>query len=148
MEQLLNSTYRVHVFDNFGSQPLVLHEDLIMQTDTLEIQKASAISCRVLESIVSEATDAFMDAKINILREHIDMGCTITAFWPTGNAILTWDALEDFGLNLFTIEEDIVYHQSFANMLMEKIKFLAIKSHNQHPRGFGRVVNFKRDMSV
>ena len=49
-------------------------------------------------------------------------------------------------LNLFTFEEDKKMHQNFSDLLLEMIPSLELVSHNEYPRGSGRVVSFKHEM--
>jgi spermidine synthase len=147
LEQLPDATYKVHIFDNFGSQTIVRQSELIRQSpETRDKDPGPTISSPLLEKILFEATETFLNVNINVVPEYGDDGCMITAFWSKGSAILTWDVHSEISLNLFTHEEDSAMHKSFGSAFTEKIPYLALVSHNQQPRGFGRVMNFKRDM--
>jgi len=73
-------------------------------------------------------------------------GCVPTVLWSQGSAVATWDGGHHMDLNLFTFQENMQMHQQFADDFLAMTTSFAMVSHNQQPRGFGRVVNFKQEM--
>ncbi len=144
LEQLPDGLYKVHIYDNFGTQAIIQQKNIIKTVERHTKDQKDSISSTLLEKTLFYATNS--NASVNLTQEYGNRGLIITAFWSKGSAILTWDAGNQVSLNLFTDDEDHTMHASFAKTFTDNIPFLTLVAHNQHPRGFGRVVNFKRDI--
>lgn len=155
LKKLPDATYKLHVYDNFGSIAIV-HQDNLMKRKTNFDQShpTTNISIEFLKELLREATTdtTYGNVSVEVLHDYVHdgkrIGCVIAAFWSQGNAIITWDAGNEINLNLFTFEEDSEQHKTFGNTFIEETALLALVSHNQQPRGFGRVMNFKRDVQM
>jgi hypothetical protein len=96
---------------------------------------------------VKGALQNAMDA-VDAIHEYCDIGdgCVFVAFWSGGSAICVWDGRMHVDVNLFTYKEDVGPVDHFQKQLSQQIPFLQLTLRDEQPRGFGRVVNFSRDI--
>jgi S-adenosylmethionine/arginine decarboxylase-like enzyme len=73
-------------------------------------------------------------------------GCLLVAFCFGGSIILMWDGRIHIDVNLFTFFESPRAHGDFELRLKTKLRSLEAILQDEQPRGFGRVVNFERDL--
>jgi hypothetical protein len=73
-------------------------------------------------------------------------GSVLSAFWPGGSMLLMWDGRTHFDINIVTYIESSRLAEDLAINLKEEISGLETILRDEQPRGFGRVVNFKRDL--
>jgi Spermine/spermidine synthase domain len=75
-------------------------------------------------------------------------GVVITVFWSQGHGILKWDGLKRVDINLFTYTEDIEGRIAFQNAFVGEIDYMNGVARDEHPRGYGRIVNFANEMKT
>jgi S-adenosylmethionine/arginine decarboxylase-like enzyme len=73
-------------------------------------------------------------------------GSVLSAFWPGGSMLVMWDGRTHVDINLVTYFESSLLAQDFAINLQEAISGLETILLDEQPRGFGRVVNFRKDL--
>jgi len=73
-------------------------------------------------------------------------GSVVIGTWSGGNAILLWDGREHVGINLFTYDEDVAFASGVAQEITKSDRFLQVALRDEMPRGYGRVVNSKKDL--
>jgi len=78
----------------------------------------------------------------------IGTGVVMTAFWNEGHAILKWDGLKRVDVNLFTYKEDKDIRLVFQDAFCGQIDFMVGVSRDEHPRGYGGIVNFKSEIET
>jgi hypothetical protein len=89
-----------------------------------------------------------------VMAEHADVeelasagdGSVLSAFWPGGRMLVMWDGRTHVDINLVTYFESSLLAQDFAINLQEAISGLETILLDEQPRGFGRVVNFRKDL--
>ena len=83
---------------------------------------------------------------------HIDdtagAGSVHVAFWSSGSALVMWDGRGHVDINLVSFLESISFHAEFADLFRYAIPDLETILRDEQPRGYGRVVNFARDLGV
>ena len=75
-------------------------------------------------------------------------GCLLVAFCLGGSVTLMWDGRTHIDVNLFTFVESPRAHDDFERRLKTKLRSLEAILVDEQPRGFGRVVNFKRSLGT
>jgi S-adenosylmethionine/arginine decarboxylase-like enzyme len=73
-------------------------------------------------------------------------GSVLSAFWSGGSMLLMWDGRTHFDINLITYFESSRLGEDLVIKLKEEISGLETILLDEHPRGSGRVVNFKKDL--
>ena len=73
-------------------------------------------------------------------------GSVLSTFWPGGSMLLIWDGRTHFDINLVTYFESSKLAQDLAIKLKEEIYGLETILLDEQPRGFGRAVNFRKDL--
>ena len=85
---------------------------------------------------------------VDAIHEYCDVGdgCVFVAYWSGGSVVLVWDGRVHVDVNFFTYKEDIGSVNEFQRTLTQHIPFLQLQLRDEQPRGFGRVVNFSKDI--
>ena len=151
-EKMTDGTYKVHLYDGGGSIIFVAKSDLVKHTESVDMTELPEFPSFSLKTILRKAITASSDnmtgEEVFQIHDGAGEGQLVTAFWPNGSAIATWDGRTHIDLNVFTFEEDKQRYEHFERILIEDIPSLALISLNEQPRGFGRVVSFNRDIQL
>jgi len=142
LKKMQNKKYKVHIKNDIG-----LVDDIVDQEDIAYISVPSKVSCTTLKAMLQKAvasTDYTGEDKLEV--QGAGDGCIATALWSKGSAVASWDGGDHINLNLFTFEEDKQIHEKVVETFMMNSSFGRVFQ-NQHPRGSGRVVNFKQEMN-
>ena len=81
--------------------------------------------------------------------DEVGDGCIITGSWSNGSATLLWDGRDHVDINVFicdSVDDNVYAGKFFGEAFVRKINSLGLTAQDEHPRGFGRVVNFKTDL--
>jgi len=143
---LADDTYKVQIYDGEGTISIVDRHDLIPQKEANNSKRLPRISIPMLKKgLQNTLTEMGINGVINI---HVDVGdgCIITVFWLQGSIILSWDGWTNVETNLFTDIESSNISKVFDNLFLKSVPFLTLFSHDEHPRGIGRVVNFNSEL--
>jgi len=73
-------------------------------------------------------------------------GCLLVALWSSGTLSILWDGEVHVDLNFFTFTENEAAHNEFQKQFRLAAPALATVLHDEQPRGYGRVVNFQKDL--
>jgi S-adenosylmethionine/arginine decarboxylase-like enzyme len=73
-------------------------------------------------------------------------GCILVALWSGGSAIILWDGRMHVDINLFTYAESATIASEFAYHFKLQIPMIRTVLRDVQPRGYGRVVNFLKDI--
>jgi len=146
LEILADDIYKVQIYNGEGTISIVERYDLMPQQETVNSNRLPRISIPTLKKgLVSSLTEMGIDGVVNI-NADIGDGCIITVFWSQGSVILSWDGWTNVEVNLFTDIESSKTSKLFDNIFLERIPFLSLFSHDEQPRGIGRVVNFSNEI--
>lgn len=87
---------------------------------------------------------------LNDIVHYSDLGegCLVTASWPMGRAIVIWDGRIHVDVNLMMDDENFEVIQRIEGNMVKHIEGLAISLRDVFPRGYGRNVNFKKDLTM
>jgi len=92
--------------------------------------------------------------------EGVGDGCIITCFWSGGSIVATWDGGTHIDVNFFASLDDpdqnqinsnnnggLFQEELFEHLLLRAFPLsLNLMLRDEHPRGFGRVVNFREEL--
>jgi hypothetical protein len=144
-------TFKVRMFDSEGDVMTVKREDLVPRSESNEGSKE--VPSLMTVNLSDAITSTLGSIGINIDEDNdlavfwgIGSGCIIAAFWSWGSAVVTWDGKTHLDVSFFTDKENGVLREEFVGAIIEEIPILVVTSRNDHPRGFGRVVNFQSDL--
>ena len=70
----------------------------------------------------------------------------MTAFWNEGHAILKWDGMKRVDINFFTFNEDMDIRLVFQDAFCDQIDYMVSVARDEHPRGYGSIVNFESEI--
>jgi hypothetical protein len=73
-------------------------------------------------------------------------GSMTMAFWSGGNAVALWDGRSHIDINLFTYNESTSVADSVQEHFKKRVPSLKTALRDEQPRGYGRVVNYMRDV--
>ena len=141
-EKLFDETYRV-IYDVDGSDSYGVERHMLQKMSpgadvpffSTELLK------EVMESIGHWSAD---DVRVF---DTVGEGCIIAAFWPGGSAIASWDGRTQVSVNIFNRTGSAKVANAFEMVFDKQTLFSAsITAHHDQPRGFGRVVNFQKDI--
>jgi Spermine/spermidine synthase domain len=76
----------------------------------------------------------------------VGSGVVLTAFWAGGHVILKWDGQKRVEINLFTYKEMMKERLLFQDAFVSQLDFVEILAKDEHPRGYGSIVNFASEM--
>eukprot|EP00543_Licmophora_paradoxa_P011678 CAMPEP_0202474902 /NCGR_PEP_ID=MMETSP1360-20130828/92621_1 /ASSEMBLY_ACC=CAM_ASM_000848 /TAXON_ID=515479 /ORGANISM="Licmophora paradoxa, Strain CCMP2313" /LENGTH=1346 /DNA_ID=CAMNT_0049102047 /DNA_START=198 /DNA_END=4238 /DNA_ORIENTATION=+ len=99
-----------------------------------------------LSNIVKDGYSGMSDSSVELY--EVGKGCTVSAMWSGGNCIVLWDGDNHVDLNLFTEVESEELADEFMKELLEfeDLPTMHLMLRDTQPRGYGRVVNFQRDL--
>lgn len=104
------------------------------------------LSSEILLEGILKAVD--LDSEDSNIEEFNDLGdgCLLVDTWMGGSIIILWDGRNHVDVNLFTYEEDFEQATAFEENFSLAIPGLEMILRDEHPRGMGRVVSFKKDI--
>lgn len=73
-------------------------------------------------------------------------GCVMVVFWAQGSAIVVWDGRIHVDVNIITYFESKKMPQDLLLEMRSRLYGSELILHDEQPRGFGRVVNFQKDI--
>mmetsp|Transcript_6365 Transcript_6365/g.8375 ORF Transcript_6365/g.8375 Transcript_6365/m.8375 type:complete len:298 (+) Transcript_6365:1-894(+) len=87
-----------------------------------------------------------IDEEIQI-QEYDDLGdgCVLMATWSEGSVFVLWDGRGHVDINLFAYEGIDEEESKSFNLRFQSDTSLRVVLYDEHPRGFGRVVNYKHE---
>jgi len=103
-----------------------------------------------LESVLNEMAQYLLESNESISIEeftNVGDGCVLTSLWFGGSAIVVWDGRRHVDINFFLHEENLSQVNNFEALFLTRIKYLVTVLRDDHPRGVGRVINFKSDLA-
>ena len=124
----------------FGSP----NDGMILTTSRVKVALENALS-RMPPSMMIPQAQA--QVKVQELPSAGD-GSVLAAFWPGGSIIFMWDGRIHFDMNIFTFFESKNLPEALALNLKQEIPGLVTILRDEQPRGYGRVVNFQKDMKI
>ncbi len=80
--------------------------------------------------------------------DNIAEGALFISFWSSGSASILWDGRRHIDINLFTYTESVEAADEFLREFIEQIPLFSTVLRDDHPRGYGRVVNYARDIKT
>ncbi|KAL7581101.1 hypothetical protein ACA910_005902 [Epithemia clementina (nom. ined.)] len=144
--QFFNATDydRTEPYKQWSSQMPVGYQN-IFQLELKEDRKARTISCDIVRSLLDGAlaTNRIDSSS----EEFLDLGegCVFDVIWAGGSAVVLFNGRDHVDINLFTYAEDTAFAQRFADAFT-KSSLLAVALRDEMPRGYGRVVNFLKEV--
>jgi hypothetical protein len=109
------------------------------------ILTASRVKTALENALSRMPKGMILEAEVQELSSAGD-GNVLAAFWSGGSIIFMWDGRIHFDMNIFTFYEYERLPQVLARNLEKEISGLKTVLRDEHPRGYGRVVNFQKDI--
>ncbi|CAB9503216.1 Polyamine aminopropyltransferase [Seminavis robusta] len=144
--------FKIRGYDSDGDVMTVHRKDLVARFEAADEAETASLSSTIVHETFSSALSS---VEIDIDKKDgrhdlqvsggISEGCVITAFWPDGHAVTTWDGRGHIDISVFTFEEDDIMRDELAVSIMTHLPFLKPTSRDEMPRGTGRVVNFNSE---
>lgn len=109
---------------------------------------ASHLTIDKVEHMLTSTLSAMKIAPSLTPHRFADIGEGVVTFtsWDGGRATVLWDGRDSIAINIFTFDEDAEFALDFAKHFASIEPSLHIALRDQMPRGYGRVVNFSRDV--
>ena len=106
---------------------------------------------RALRDTIAKLESAEWREEISNAEVHegstIGEGCVIAALWSGGTCVALWDGRDHIDLNIFTFIESEEFANDFASFFKTHLAYtLETALRDVQPRGYGRVVNFRKDI--
>jgi hypothetical protein len=115
-----------------------------MNLSTEELKKALQGTVATLKS--TEWSEIVSKAELHE-GNGIGEGCVIAVLWSGGNCVALWDGRDHIDLNIFTFIESEEFANDFASVFQNHLLYtLETALRDVQPRGYGRVVNFRKDI--
>lgn len=144
-------SFAVRRFDSNGDVMTVKRKDMVPWS--IPSDRSSEVPSLMNLNLPDAIRSSLQSMDIDLDTDHnfhsfwgIGLGCIIVAFWSSGSTVVTWDGKTHIDVGLFTNEEHNRMREEFVDGIIEAIPFLVVTSRDDHPRGFGRVVNFLSDL--
>ena len=143
--------YSIYLLNPSGTKLYdVQRKELMYQFETADFYQ------EIPDLSISTIFDAFENSvektiakseKISSDSIHIGSGLVITASWSNGHSILKWDGKKRVDINVFTYEEDMESRIAFQVAFSNQIEYMKSVTRDEHPRGYGGIVNFKSEIA-
>ncbi len=145
-------TYSIYLLNPSGTKIYgVKRDQMIYQFETANFyQEIPDLSARQLTDAFEKALKAKVVNSEDALSAKsfpIGKGIVMTAFWKEGHAIMKWDGSKRVDINFFTYKEDMRLRLVFQDAFCGEIKYMNKGSRDEHPRGYGGVVNFSSEIA-
>lgn len=122
-----------------GEQTIVQLEN---KEESLEISPFELVDA-LLDTFGDDAEELSVKAYSDVFK-----GCVIVAIWSEGTALVLWDGKNRVDVNLFTIENyKHPWHKVFGKAFETTFPSFNVIAIDEMPRGYGRVVNSRKDLS-
>lgn len=100
-----------------------------------------------LKEAFQSAVEPKLAQETETAMETVGEGCVVSAMWQGGNVVLLWDGRNHVDLNIYMSTENSTLAEEFVGEFNRQFKkSFDTVLRDQHPRGIGRVVNFKSDI--
>lgn len=156
LDRLSDTEYRVHVHNGLAdifkmnkTHLIRRYEELLdVDDDARSLVSSNLLKGAMHQAMVRTNSDQQTGNVESDVYDGVEDGLVICLYWRKGSAILNWDGGRKLALNLATFGSIDVNHDLFRDVFLQSLQspFL-LSSHDHHPRGYGRVVNFKNDLS-
>lgn len=141
-----DKNYRVRVYSGEGEvlsknikhlipQMEKTHEDVLPMLSMISLNKAFKKS---LSKLMSKEDFVNLKHQEQLIRK----GGIVSYLWSGGSAILVWNGGKRVDINLHLKREDDEAMLDFQRFFVHKFPFMTIMARDEHPRGYGGVVNF------
>jgi len=142
LKVLGGDTYEVAYYIE-GSNKIFHRKHLMRMIEIFQHIRASPLSIPIVKEALESMRLFNETIKTYTYNEYAFI---TTGFWSQGRAILSCNGKNHIHLNLFTTEDKNEISDFFKNSLLKKIPHLSFQIRDEQPRGFGRVVNFQKDL--
>lgn len=114
--------------------------------------KEKAAKMPSLDEMESYLVDSLLKLDFTeiVTEKYTDIGdgAVVVALSNNGSAVLVWDGKDHVDVNLFNLNDDKKFADSFSISFIEfSNKNLVSSLRDDYPRGTGRVINFKADLN-
>lgn len=118
-------------------------ENVPRTDDTFELSRI--LIKHAVEHVIQSMNNKSV-AQAEVHEITIGDGSINALLWNGGNAIVLWDGRNHVDINIFTQGDGTDVADQFSTVFTEAIPRLATRLRDDQPRGFGRVVNFLKDV--
>jgi len=143
----LDGTYRVRIMtlDHDWVMQVSRHDLVPQMEDTLPLEAHRALTSAKLKATLQHGLSRLnvTSPSVDIIDDSAHLGSVLTAAWPRGHLVLTWDGRTHVDLNLFLLDMDEARKtvgELFRRSFQESLG-LVMMGWDWMPRGIGRVVN-------
>ena len=149
-----DGTYKLQMFGSFADVVVRERSDLILLAEKQDDKSPDtpAFSSNDFIQIMTEAVNALHFDNDNIAVNHVGDGCVIVSLFTGGRVVAVWDGRIHLEVNISLEydtqrkEPDDSAAQIVHKVLTKKLPGLSRVQYDEQPRGFGRVVNSRRDL--
>lgn len=147
-----DGTYSIYMLNPSGSKLYgVKRDELVHQFETGNFfQQIAGLSADKLLDVFEKTLKSTVvrTGKLSSVKStKIGSGLVVTAFWDKGHSILKWDGMSRVDINFFTYQEDKKMRLVFQDAFCSEIEHLNKVSRDEHPRGYGSIVNFPSEIA-
>ena len=107
---------------------------------------ASNLSNEITEQLTNEALEKLGLESVPQSFLGFGEGSVTVCMWPAGNMVVLFDGREHISINVFTYDQDPTIAQEVSKHFQALEKSLRLALYDEMPRGYGRVVNWSRDI--
>jgi hypothetical protein len=96
-----------------------------------------------------QETDHVREKKFSAVK--VGAGGVMTSFWEDGSTVLKWDGKHAVDVNMVTsVVEDNArrMRHEFQKVFTGSIEYMAMLAQDEHPRGYGAIVNFPCEIAT
>lgn len=116
---------------NESHQSQVMTKDLLMYATNAAMRKLNA------PGLTADSVKTFCD---------VGDGCLVVGLYESGSLIILWDGRSHIDINLFSYDEDVSLVDVCVDSFLGVLPGYATMLRDEQPRGFGRVVSYRRDL--
>jgi spermidine synthase len=113
------------------------HQSQVMTKDLLMYATNAAIRGLNAPGLTADSVKTFCD---------VGDGCLVVGLYESGSLIILWDGRSHIDINLFSYDEDVSLVDVCVDSFLGVLPGYATMLRDEQPRGFGRVVSYRRDL--
>lgn len=147
VEKVSDRLYKVQRYAT-GTIETVERKDLLREGRADKVVSAqSLLSVNLLKGLLEDVFDEADPEQDHQLDVHfVGEGCVMICFLSDGGTVVvSWNGKDHFDVNIF-FTRSISSLGELRNAILDKVSTLKLLFYDEFPRGFGRVVNHKRDL--
>jgi len=148
LEVVEDDIAKVQINDDEGTVTILGRMRIMKREETVKIKSDRVISTVSFLESLEKTLVAVVPSTTSLERHNsIGNGSLLSAKWSEGIIIASWDGDSHIDLNIFSSsKKNVSLSKRFNEKFLQEMNNVNLVARDEHPRGYGHVVNFAEDL--